>query len=714
MRITTVRDLFLLAALAALAACGATEGGRLHYPAAPAGDVVDTLHGVEVPDPYRWLEDTDSEAARRWIEAENDVTSSYLDAIPGRKAIGRQLEKLWNYERYGVPFKKGGLYFYTRNDGLQPQSVLWVAGSIEETPRILLDPNTFSEDGTVALSGLSVTDDGSLLAYATSDGGSDWQEWHVRNVETGEDLPDHIRWSKFSAATWTPDNAGFYYCRFDPPKPGEELKQANYGQKVFYHRLGTDPSEDRLVYERPDHKDWTFDTQISEDGRWLVLSVFRGTDSRNLLFYEDLKARKPVVRELVSDFVAGHRFVAADGRTFYFWTDRDAPKGRLVAVNLRRPDPSKWHEIIPEGEDTLQWVSLINGTFIATYLHDAHSLVRFFAMDGTPGNDLELPGIGSVHGFIGRRSDTETFYSFSSFTAPTTIYHLDLTSGLSTIFKRPDVPFDPSRFETRQVFFTSRDGTRVPMFITARKGLRFDGLNPTLLYGYGGFNISLTPHFSISRMVWMEMGGVYALANLRGGAEYGEDWHRAGMLKNKQHVFDDFIAAAQWLEDEGVTSPRRLAIQGGSNGGLLVGAVLNQRPDLFGAAVAQVGVMDMLRFHKWTIGWAWQSEYGSPDDPEMFKALLAYSPYHNIRPGTHYPATLITTADHDDRVFPAHSFKYAARLQAAQGGPAPILIRIETRAGHGAGMPTKKRMEEATDTLAFLVRNLGMRVPAAW
>ncbi len=714
MRAKATRSLVLTVTLATLTACGALDGGRLHYPQARTDLAVDDYNGVKVPDPYRWLEDTDSQETRRWIEAENALTASYLEAIPGREIIGRKLEELWNYERFGVPFQRGGRYFYTRNDGLQPQSVLYVADSLDAEPRVLLDPNTFSKDGTVAVSGLSVSNNGRYLAYSTSDGGSDWQDWHVRDIETGRDLPDHIRWSKFSDASWTADNRGFYYTRFAAPKAGEELKEANYNQMVSFHRLGTDPSRDPVVYRRPDHKDWTFGTEVSEDGRWLILTAYRGTDSRNLLFYEDLKAKTPTVHELVPDFVAGHRFIAAAGQTFYLWTDRDAPLGRLVAVDLGHPEPASWKDIIPEGKDTLQSVSLVHDTFIARYLRDAHSVVRFFAMDGTPKGELELPGIGSVHGFGGRRGDTETFYAFSGFTMPTTIYRLDLTTSRSSVFKRPTVPFDPSRFETRQVFFTSRDGTRVPMFITARKGLRFDGLNPTLLYGYGGFDISLTPHFSVSRMIWMEMGGVYAVANLRGGAEYGETWHRAGMLTNKQHVFDDFIAAAQWLVDNGITSPRRLAIEGGSNGGLLVGAVLNERPDLFGAAVAHVGVMDMLRFHRWTIGWAWQSEYGSPEDPGMFKVLYAYSPYHNIRPGTHYPATLITTADHDDRVFPAHSFKYAARLQAAQAGPAPILIRIETRAGHGAGMPTRKRMEEATDITAFLAKTLGMTVPAAW
>ncbi len=703
----------LVLALAPLTAC---SGGRkaFDYPEARTVDVVDDYHGTEVPDPYRWLEDPDSEETRAWIEAENELTFSYLEAIPGRKAIDSRLTELWNSERYGIPFAEGGLYFYTRNDGLQPQSVLYVAESLDAEPRVLLDPNTLSEDGTVALSGLAVSRDGRYLAWGTASGGSDWQEWHVREVATGKDLPDRLEWVKFSGAIWAPDGSGFWYSRYAAPEPGQELEAVNRNQMVYFHRVGTPQSEDMLVYQRPDHPDWGFGTSVSEDGRWLVLHVSQGTDSRNRLFYRDLRKRSARMVELVPELVAGHHFVAADRGTFYLWTDRDAPRGRLVAVDLAKPDPSNWRDIIPESEDTLRGVRLVNGTFIATFLHDAHTVVRLFGLDGTPAGEVELPGLGSAHGFGGHRTDTETFYAFTSFTVPTTIYRLDLTTGESSVFRRPKVDFDPDEYVTEQVFYTSRDGTRVPMFLTHRKGLEKNGLNPTLLYGYGGFNIAITPRFSVSRLVWMEMGGVYAVANLRGGSEYGEAWHRAGMKENKQNVFDDFIAAAEWLIDNGWTSPKKLAIAGASNGGLLVGAVLNQRPDLFGAALPAVGVMDMLRFNTWTIGWAWESDYGSPEDPEMFPVLYAYSPYHNIRPGTHYPATLITTADHDDRVVPAHSFKYAARLQAAQGGPAPILIRIETRAGHGAGKPTSKRIQEAADTLAFLSANLGVSVPAGW
>ncbi|MCG6962409.1 MAG: prolyl oligopeptidase family serine peptidase [Acidobacteria bacterium] len=684
---------------------------KITYPEAHVGNVVETFHGTPVPDPYRWLEDVDSKETRAWIAAENKLTSSYLEGIDGRERIRARLTDLWNYERYGVPFKEGNRYFFTRNDGLQPQSVLYVTGALNAEPRVLLDPNTLSSDGTVALSGISVSPDGRYLAYSTSSGGSDWQEWKVREVSTGNDLADDLKWSKFSGASWSGDGAGFYYSRFDQPRPGQELKAVNRFQKVYFHRLGTVQARDRLVYERPDHDDWTFGTQVSDDGHYLIITVSKGTDRRKLLFYEDLRARPTRLVELVNQFEAGFRFVGNDGPVFYLWTDLDAPNARLVAVDTRHNDRSGWKDIIPEADDALRSVSMVGDTFIASYLTDAHSRVTLFDSAGAQRGNLQLPGIGTAYGFQGRRRDTETFYQFTSFITPGTVYRLQLSTLESSVFKRPTVAFDPNDYVTDQYFCTSKDCTRVPIFVTHRKGIRHDGVNPTLLYGYGGFDISITPRFSVSRLVWLELGGVYAVATLRGGGEYGEKWHRAGMLKNKQNVFNDFISSAEWLIDSRITSPKKLAIAGSSNGGLLIGAVLNQRPDLFGAALPDVGVMDMLRFNKFTIGWAWTSDYGSPEDPAMFPVLRAYSPYHNIRPGTYYPATLITTADHDDRVFPAHSFKYAARLQAAQGGPAPILIRIETRAGHGAGKPTAKRIDEAADSLAFLVKNLGVAVP---
>ncbi len=706
-----------IAALLALAGCqgGTTQkvatGELKPYPTAHKDDVVDTLHGTEVADPYRWMENVDAPEVKAWVDAENDVTFTYLEGIEGRDAIAARLRTLWNYERDTVPDREGDRTFWFHNDGLQPQSVLLVADDADSEPRVLLDPNTLSEDGTVALSGTAVSWDGSYLAYALSSGGSDWKEWHVRSVDSGEDLGDVLEWSKFSGASWSTDDAGFYYTRYDAPAKGETLTATNRAPKLMYHRLGTPQSDDRVVYERPDQPEWGFGADVTEDGRYLVISVSRGTDRRNRVFYRDLAAPGSDVVELIPELEASYSFVGNDGPVFYFRTDRDAPRGRVVAVDTRTPDPATWRVVVPEQEDTLRGVSLFGDTVLASYLHDAHTRVRRFSLDGTSAGEIELPGLGSAHGFSGRRNADVTFYAYESFATPATVYRYDLRTGESTVFRAPEVAFDPADFVTEQVFYTSKDGTRVPMFVTRRRDVEPSASTPALLYGYGGFDVSMTPRFSVPNVVWMEMGGIYCLANLRGGGEYGEAWHEAGMKKNKQNVFDDFIAAAEYLEKSGYTSPGKLAIEGGSNGGLLVGAVLNQRPDLFGAALPAVGVMDMLRFHKFTIGWAWVSDYGSPDDPEMFPVLRAYSPYHNITPGTHYPATLITTADHDDRVVPAHSFKYAAALQAAQGGDAPILIRIETRAGHGAGKPVTKRIEESADALAFLVANLDMPKP---
>ena len=682
----------------------------LEYPNAKKSDQVDDYHGVKVADPYRWLEDTDSAETKAWVEAENKVTFDYLGQIPYRPGIHDRLMKLWNYERYGVPEKQGSRYFYQHNTGLQNQSVLYVADSLSAEPRLLLDPNTLSSDGTVALVGHAVSDDGKLLAYGTSASGSDWQEWRVRDVDTGKDLPDLIKWVKFSGASWTKDEKGFYYSRYDEPKQGTMLRDANYFHKLYYHKLGTAQAEDKLVYERPDNKELGFAGNVTDDGRYLVITVWQGTSPKNRLYYQDLsKPGSPVVK-LLDDFDAEYRFIDNDGPVFWFRTDLDAPRGRLIAIDTDHPERTNWKTIVPEAKDTLNAVSVVNNTFVLEYLKDAQTEVRVHDLRGKFLRNVDLPGIGTATGFSGKRKDTETFYAFTSFIVPTTIYRYDLEAGKSSVFREPKVDFDASKYETEQVFYTSKDGTRVPMFLTHKKGLKLDGQNPVLLYAYGGFNISLTPAFSVANVVWLEMGGVYAQPNLRGGGEYGEEWHQAGTKLRKQNVFDDFIGAAEWLIANHYTTPAKLAIRGGSNGGLLVGACLTQRPDLYGATLPQVGVMDMLRFHKFTIGWAWTSDYGSSDDPEIFKALYAYSPLHNLKVGTKYPATLVTTADHDDRVVPGHSFKFAATLQADQAGTAPVLIRIETKAGHGAGKPISKQIEETADSWAFLARNLNMDV----
>ncbi len=680
----------------------------LVYPVTAKTNQVDDYHGTKVADPYRWLEDDNSDATKAWVEAENKVTFDYLEKIPRRAAIKERLTQLWNYERFGVPFKEGGRYFITRNDGLQNPSVLYTMAALDAEPVVLLDPNTLSTDGTVALAGYAISDDGNLMAYGLSRAGSDWEDWKVRDVRTGQDLPDEVHWVKFSSASWTKDNRGFFYSRYDEPVKGEALKGANYFHKLYYHRLGTAQSEDALIYQRKDHKDWGFGGGVTDDGHYLIISVSEGTDTRNRVFYRDLQSPDSPVVELLNDFDAAYGFIDNVGTVFYFRTDLTAPRGRVIAIDVTKPERANWREIIPQTGDRLESVSLVNDQLIAGYLHDAHSQMKIFGREGNLVRDVELPGIGSAGGFGGKRNEKDTFYAFTSFTAPSIIYHYDLTTGTSTVFRQPKLHFNPADYETKQVFYHSKDGTRVPMFITAKKGLKLDGNNPVYLYGYGGFDISLTPSFSPGIMAWLEMGGVFVEANLRGGGEYGEEWHQAGMKLKKQKVFDDFIAAGEWLIANHYTRTEKLAIGGGSNGGLLVGACLTQRPDLFGAAVPSVGVMDMLRFQKFTIGWAWTSDYGSSDDAEQFKALYAYSPLHHIKPGTKYPATLIITGDHDDRVVPAHSFKFAATLQAAQAGTKPILIRIETRAGHGAGKPTSKVIDESADKWAFLVRELGM------
>jgi prolyl oligopeptidase len=676
----------------------------LTYPTTRQADQVDDYHGTKVADPYRWLEDPDSDETKAWVEAQNKVTFGYLEDIPQRESLKQRITKLWNYEKYGIPYKEGNRYFYFKNDGLQNQSVLYTLTSLDGEPRVLIDPNTLSEDGTIALSGIAISDDGNRMAYGLSTSGSDWQEWKVRDVETGDDLSDHLKWVKFSGASWTTDNQGFFYSRYDEPNDATKLEDINYYHKLYYHKLGTDQSDDQLIYHRPDQKEWMFNGSVTEDGHYLIIYVSQGTDPKNLVFYKDLQTPDSPIVELISEFEANFSLIDNDGSIFWVQTDLDAPRSRVIAIDIHNPGRENWQEIIPQAEETLEDVGVLNNQFVADYLKDARSSIKIFDLNGAFVREVELPGIGSAGGFGGKRYDTETFYVFTSFTTPATIYRYDMVTGERSLFRQPTVDFDPTQYETRQVFYRSKDGTQVPMFITHKKGLTLDGNNPTYLYGYGGFNVSLTPSFSISNLVWMEMGGVYAIPNLRGGGEYGEDWHQGGIKLNKQNVFDDFISAAEWLIENKYTRPQKLAIGGGSNGGLLVGACMTQRPDLFRAALPSVGVLDMLRFHKFTIGWAWCSDYGSPENSEEFKALYAYSPLHNLKSGTAYPATLITTADHDDRVVPAHSFKFAAALQAAHAGDNPVLIRIETKAGHGAGKPTAKIIEEIADKWAFLQR----------
>ena len=681
----------------------------LQYPQTKKIDQVDDYHGTKVADPYRWLEDDNSAETKAWVEAENKVTFGYLEEIPARAKIKSRLTRLWDYEKYGVPFREGGRYFYSKNDGLQNQSVIYTADRLESGPRVLIDPNKLSADGTVALAGYGISDDGRYMAYGISDAGSDWVTYRVRDIASTQDTSDEIRWVKFSGASWTPDGKGFYYSRYDAPDENTKLMQANYFHKLYYHQLGTPQSQDVLVYERPDEKEWGFAGNVTDDGRYLIITVWKGTEQKNRVFYKDLRDHNAEgVVELLNDFDAEYNFIDNDGPIFFFQTDLNAPRGRVIAINTRQPAKEDWSELIPESKATLQGVSLVGDRFICSYLKDAYSEIKLYDLAGRFQRDVKLPGLGSAGGFGGKRGDTETFYSYTSFATPATVYRYDIASGTSTVFKQPTVDFNPDDYETKQIFYSSKDGTQIPMFITHKKGLALDGNNPTYLYGYGGFKASMTPFFSVSNVVWMEMGGVYAMANLRGGGEYGQDWHDAGRLKNKQNVFDDFIAAGEWLIANKYTRSEKLAIGGGSNGGLLVGACMTQRPDLFGAALPAVGVMDMLRFHKFTIGWAWKSDYGCSEDADDFKTQFAYSPLHNIKPGKSYPATLVTTADHDDRVVPAHSFKFAAALQEAQAGKAPVLIRIETRAGHGAGKPTTKIIEEQADKWGFLVRTLGM------
>jgi len=680
----------------------------ISYPPARRGNQVDQYHGVAVADPYRWMEDIDAPETRSWIEAEANLTSQYLGKLPTRDKIARRLAEIWNYERWSAPERHGTRWLYTHNDGLQNQPVLFAAADLKAASHIVIDPNTLSKDGTIAFKGAGFSDDGRFMAYGLSEAGSDWEVWRIRELATGQDLPDQILHAKFSEASWLKDGSGFYYSGYDAKEEGESLKAQNKYHTLFFHRRGTPQSDDLTVYRRTDDVNWFVDGHVTDDGRYLIVTANHGTDVKNTVLVQTLETRQPL-KAVIVDPLAEYRFVGNIGSTLYVQTDDDAPRYRVIAIDLERPDRTHWKTVIPESRDTLQNTTLVGHQLIAQYLQDAHSAVRRYSPSGQSLGDVKLPGLGMATGFAGHDEDRETYYEYTDYTIPVSIYRLDLTTGSVAPWRVPQLSgFKSSDYETTQVFFSSKDGTRVPMFVTARKGTRLDGRNPTILYGYGGFNDSLQPEFSPGVAAWLELGGVYAVANLRGGGEYGRAWHEAGMKTHKQNVFDDFIAAGEYLVSSKWTGRDRLAIYGRSNGGLLIGAVEEQRPDLFAAAIAQVGVMDMLRFREFTVGKGWEPDYGSVDVAGEFKALRAYSPYHNVQSKVDYPPTLILTGDHDDRVFPAHSFKFAAAMQHADPAGRPILIRIDLRAGHGSGKPLSKRVEEQADIYAFVLHAMDL------
>ena len=680
---------------------------RTPYPVPPTADVLDDHHGTAVADPYRPLEDTDAGPTRSWIDAQNALTRSVLETLPGRPAIQARLAELWDIARARPPMRRRDRWFQLRNSGLQDQDVLWTAGGPDVDGAVLLDPNPLREAGTTTIAAVAPSDSGELVACALSDAGSDWRTWTILNAATGEALPDRIEWCKFSGASWTPDDAGFFYGRYPEPPPGAALDAPNRDMEIRYHRIGSDPARDHLVFASPHAPEWGFEPEVADDGRLLVVSVWRGTDPESRIYAADLGdgVEAAVVRPILDDADAHYGFIAARDRVLYLFTDRDAPLGRVVAVDV--DDPGNLREIVAEAGDAIEQVLLVGGCLAVVYLHDAHHRLALYGLDGRPVAEVALPGPGTILEAAGRPEDPELFVSFMTFASPATLLAVRMADGAVRELRRPPLPWDPDAFTTEQVFVESGDGTRVPLFLAHRADITPDGDTPTLLYGYGGFGIAIGPMFRAEWLAWMERGGLLAVASLRGGGEYGKTWHDDGRLANKQHVFDDAAACARWLVSEGWTRPERLAITGRSNGGLLAGALLTQHPELLGAAVPEVGVMDMLRFHRFTIGWAWTSDFGSAEDEEQFRTLLAYSPLHNIRAGTRYPATLVTTGDHDDRVVPGHSFKFAAALQAAQAGDAPILIRIDTDAGHGAGKPVGKQIAERADVLAFLELVIG-------
>ncbi|MBK6990640.1 MAG: S9 family peptidase [Chitinophagaceae bacterium] len=671
-------------------------------------DIVEDYHGTKVADPYRWLEDDNSEETKAWVAAQNKVTDDYLATIPFRNNVKKRLEELWNYPKYSSPFKEGEYYYFFKNDGLQNQSVAYRQMGLDGSPEVFLDPNKLSDDGTAALAGISFSKTSKYLVYSVSQSGSDWQTGYIMDVKTKKKTGEQLNWLKFTGFSWKGDD-GFYYSRYPEPKEGDELKGKNESSKVYYHQLGTTQTEDVLIYEDKEHPLRFVGVGLTEAERFLILSTSEGT-SGSEIWYKDLK--DPSQKEfslLIPGFTTEPSIVDNVDDKLLLLTNEDAPNYKLVLVDPKNPAKENWKLVIPEKKEVLQGVSTGGGSLFSSYLKDASTRVYQHSYDGKLIRNIELPGIGTAGGFGGKKEEKEFFYTFTSFNYPPTIFRYDVATGKSSLFRKTETKFDPTGYETKQIFFKSKDGTKVPMFVSHKKGLKLDGTNPVLLYGYGGFNIPMTPGFSISNAFFMEQGGVYVQVNLRGGSEYGEDWHKAGMLEKKQNVFDDFIGAAETLIKEKYTNKDKIAIRGGSNGGLLVGAAMTQRPDLFKVAIPQVGVMDMLRYHKFTIGYAWAVEYGSSDKKEDFDYLYKYSPVHNLKSGINYPATIVTTADHDDRVVPAHSFKFAAALQAVQAGANPTLIRIESKAGHGAGKPTSKQIEEATDIWSFTMQNLGMQ-----
>ena len=707
-------------ACVAACVCGAAllaETPPFTYPKPRAGDVVDNYFGTKVADPYRWMEDLNSPELKRWVDAENAITLKYLDSLPVRDALKMRITELYNYPRVTAPSYRGRHWFYWRNTGLQRQSVVFRRESLKGPETVVIDPNTLSPDGSVAMSSFDPAPDGQHYAYGQAEGGSDWSTFYVRELSSGKQLPDVIRWVKFSSIAWTEDGKGFFYGRYPEPPPGKALEAAVRDKRIYYHLVGTAQSADRLIYERRDDPFLYIDVDIDETGRYVWFETNKGTSNKNELFVKDLGAPltpkiDAPVRALYPGHTAAYQPLGVVAGALYLQTDLDAPTKKIVAVPLDRPDVANWKTIVPAGQNAIESASLIAGKLVVNRLEDVASVARVYQLDGKALDIIKTPGLGAVTGLAGRFDRPELFYSFTSPLYPSTVFQFDVSSGKSTPFEPPKLTFDPSPYTTERVFFSSKDGTRVPMFITHRKDLKKDGTNPTMLYGYGGFDIATLPTFRSDIPAWLEHGGVWATANIRGGSEYGEAWHHAGMLEQKQHVFDDFIGAAEYLVREKYASPQTLGIMGGSNGGLLVGAVMEQRPDLFAVALPAVGVMDMLRYHKFTGGAAWVTDYGSSDDPKAFGYLFRYSPLHNLKPGTCYPATLVTTADHDDRVVPSHSFKFAATLQAAQSCGKPVLIRVETQASHGY-RPTDKRIAELADEWAFALANMTLKSTTA-